>query len=121
MSIDYAVHLSHFYNEARGTRREKTTEAIHGVGLSVIGGAITTMGAGAPQFACVILFFRLNGCFIFLTSALSILFSFTMLLPLLFSFGPVGTQGSLAALCRRLCRCGRRGQPRPPRDPPVRV
>ena len=45
MSIDYAVHLSHFYNNAVGTRYEKTRDAIHGVGVSVIGGAITTMGA----------------------------------------------------------------------------
>ena len=68
---------------------------IVGVGLSIIGGAITTMGAGAPQFACVILFFRLNGTFIFLTSGLAIFFSFFMLIPLLMAMGPEGQQGEL--------------------------
>lgn len=95
MAIDYAVHLAHFYKHASGTRVERATSALHGVGLSIIGGAITTMGAGAPQFMCVILFFRLNGTFIFLTSGLALLFSFFMMIPLLMIAGPEGQQGEL--------------------------
>ena len=57
MSIDYAVHLSHFYNHATGTRYEKAQSAMHGVGVSVIGSAITTIGAGVPLFFCVVMFF----------------------------------------------------------------
>ena len=37
MSVDYAAHLTHFYNEAGGTRYEKAQGALHGVGLSVVG------------------------------------------------------------------------------------
>ena len=48
MSIDYSVHLAHFYNHASGTRYEKAREAMYGVGVSVLGGAITTIGAGIP-------------------------------------------------------------------------
>ena len=95
MAIDYAVHLAHFYKHASGTRVERATSALHGVGLSIIGGAITTMGAGAPQFMCAILFFRLNGTFIFLTSGLALLFSFFMLIPLLMAMGPEAQQGEL--------------------------
>jgi hypothetical protein len=104
MAIDYAVHLAHFYTHASGGRVRRTTSALHGVGLSILGGAATTMGAGAPQFACAILFFQLNGIFIFLTSGLSLFFSFSMLLPLLMMAGPEGDQGELAALWRRACR-----------------
>jgi hypothetical protein len=102
MAIDYAVHLAHFYNHADGSRKERATSALHGVGLSIIGGAVTTMGAGAPQFMCVILFFRLNGTFIFLTSGLSLAFSFGLLLPLLMAMGPEGSQGEVCELLRRV-------------------
>ena len=33
-----------FYNEMGGTRYEKAQGALHGVGVSVIGGAVTTGG-----------------------------------------------------------------------------
>ena len=95
MAIDYAVHLAHFYKHADGTRQERATSALHGVGLSIIGGAITTMGAGAPQYLCQILFFRLNGTFIFLTSGLALAFSFGLLIPLLMAMGPEKQQGEL--------------------------
>ena len=63
---------------------------------------MTTMGAGAPQFMCVILFFRLNGTFIFLTSGLSLAFSFGLLLPLLMAMGPERSQGEVCELLRRV-------------------
>lgn len=97
MAIDYAVHLAHFYQHADGTRQQRTTSALHGVGLSILGGAVTTMGAGAPQFLCQILFFRLNGTFIFLTSGFALAFSFGLLLPLLMAIGPEGQQGEICA------------------------
>ena len=40
---------THFYNVASGTRREKTASAITGVGISILGGAATTMGAGTAD------------------------------------------------------------------------
>ena len=35
MAVDYAVHFTHFYNEAQGNRYEKAQGALHGVGVSV--------------------------------------------------------------------------------------
>ena len=102
MSVDYAVHLSHFYNEASGTRYEKTQEALHGVGISVIGGAITTVVAATPLLACVFAFFKAEGIFIFTTSLSAILFSFILLVPLFMTIGPQGDQGDLQVLLR-LC------------------
>ena len=102
MSIDYAVHLSHFYNNAVGTRYEKTRDAIHGVGVSVIGGAITTVVAAAPLLFCVFSFFKAEGIFIFTTSLSAILFSFILLIPLFMTIGPQGEQGDLQVLLR-LC------------------
>ena len=48
MAVDYAVHFTHFYNEATGNRFEKAQGALHGVGISVVGGAVTTAGAALP-------------------------------------------------------------------------
>ena len=48
MAVDYAVHFTHFYNEADGNRFEKAQGALHGVGVSVVGGAVTTAGAALP-------------------------------------------------------------------------
>ena len=53
MSVDYAAHLVHFYNEMGGSRYEKVQGALHGVGVSVIGGAATTAGAAFPLFFTV--------------------------------------------------------------------
>ena len=102
MSVDYAVHLAHFYNEAPGTRYEKAQAALHGVGISVIGGAITTVVAATPLLACVFSFFKAEGIFIFTTSLSAILFSFILLIPLFMTIGPQGEQGDLQVLLR-LC------------------
>ena len=43
-----AALLVHFYNEMGGNQFEKVQGALHGVGVSVIGGAVTTAGAALP-------------------------------------------------------------------------
>merc|ERR1719240_21792 len=76
LAVDYDVHITHFYSVASGTRQEKVTEALCGVGVSIIGGALTTMGAGLPLFFCAMTFFKLCGWFIFYTSLVSLVMSF---------------------------------------------
>ena len=76
LAVDYDVHITHFYNIAQGSRKEKTIEAISGVGISILGGAATTMGAGLPLFFCAMTFFKLCGWFIFFTSLISLVSSF---------------------------------------------
>jgi len=95
MAIDYAVHLAHFYNEATGTRFDKAQEAMYGVGGSVLGGAITTIGAGVPLFFCVVMFFFVQGLFIFYTALCALFFAFFFLIPLLMIAGPEGRLGDL--------------------------
>ena len=76
LAVDYDVHITHFYNIAQGSRKEKTIEPINGVGISILGGAATTMGAGLPLFFCAMTFFKLCGWFIFFTSLISLVSSF---------------------------------------------
>ena len=58
------------------------------------------MGAGLPLFFCAMTFFKLCGWFIFATSAVSLLSSFGLLLPLLMILGPEGSQGDVAVWLR---------------------
>jgi len=122
MSIDYAVHLAHFFNEAVGTRYEKAREALHGVGVSVIGGAITTMGAGVPLLFCVVMFFNTQGNFVFFTALAAFGHSFLFLMPLFMICGPEGSQGDLTFLLR-LCGAGKKRAPKAERTAaePIRV
>jgi len=100
MAIDYAVHLAHFYNEAGGTRYEKAQAALHGVGVSVLGGAITTMGAGVPLFLCVVIFFWTLANFIFFVAFSAIILSFSFLVPIFMICGPQDEQGDLRFFLR---------------------
>uniref|UniRef100_A0A7S2CWY4 SSD domain-containing protein n=1 Tax=Haptolina brevifila TaxID=156173 RepID=A0A7S2CWY4_9EUKA len=95
MSIDYAVHLAHFYTHAAGSRYEKAQEALYGVGASVLGGAATTVGAGSTLLFCVAMFFYVQGLFILFTALCALLHSFAFLMPLFMIAGPVGQQGDL--------------------------
>ena len=84
MAVDYAVHFTHFYNEAQGNRYEKAQGALHGVGVSVVGGAVTTAGAAIPLiFAPNFEFFHMAGVFIFCVAFFGLIFSFLLLIPLL--------------------------------------
>lgn len=102
MSVDYAAHLTHFYNEAGGTRYEKSQGALHGVGLSVVGGALTTFCAAIPLLFTQIIFFKEMGFFILFTALFGLLFSFLLLMPLLMVLGPEGETGDVMALVRRI-------------------
>merc|ERR1719198_391236 len=105
LAVDYAVHVVHFYNEAAGSRYEKAADALHGVGISVVGGACTTAGAAIPLlFAKNFVFFQMAGCFIFFTAVWGLFFTFFMLTPILMVIGPQGEMGDIRAILR-CCPC----------------
>ncbi len=57
-SVDYVVHLGNHYVEAcYSDRRNRMREALKQIGISIFGGAITTLLAGIPLFFCILVFF----------------------------------------------------------------
>jgi len=102
LSIDYSVHVSHFYNEADGTRMEKAEASVVNIGVSVLGGAATTAFCGLPLFICVTSFLSRYGYFICFTSLVSIVYTFTLFVPLLMICGPQGDFGRVVLLDRLL-------------------
>jgi len=103
LAVDYSVHLVHFYNEAPGDRYEKTQHALHGVGISIVGGAVTTGGAAIPlMMAPNFVFFQMAGLFIFLTAVFGFFFTFFTLAPMLMVMGPTGEVGDLRAMYNKI-------------------
>merc|ERR1712093_848918 len=101
-SVDYGVHLGHAYNDSNGaTRYLKVNDALTNLGVSVIGGAVTTIGAGLTLFLCNFAFFQEFGAFLCVTSFSSLIYSFFFLMPLLMVIGPEGEMGQFTTLFKR--------------------
>ena len=74
-SVDYVVHLSHAYVQAKGNTAERLTAAFGEMGISVLNGMVTSVGASIPLFFCQLTFFRKFGTFLCLTIAFSWIFA----------------------------------------------
>lgn len=101
LAVDYVVHLADGYvRSQKHSRGDKVRETLGHVGISVLSGACTTIGASIFMLFARILFFFQFGIFIFCTIGLSIfyaLFFFTTVLALV---GPEGNTGSILPLVR---------------------
>merc|ERR1712003_224731 len=86
-SVDYVVHLAHAYKVASGSTQNRIQTAFGTMGISVLNGMITSVGASIPLFFCEIQFFLKFGTFLFLTIGFSWLFAN-------FGFMSVGTIGT---------------------------
>jgi predicted RND superfamily exporter protein len=74
-SVDYVVHLAHSYVQSRGNTAERITQAFGEMGISVLNGMVTSVGASIPLFFCQLQFFKKFGTFLCLTIAFSWLFA----------------------------------------------
>lgn len=61
-------------------------------------GAVSTLGASLPMFAAQIVFFQKFGYFVFMTIALSLVFSLGFFAAVLCNVGPLGKSGEVANL-----------------------
>jgi len=74
-SVDYVVHLAHAYETASGETSERLSEAFGDMGISVLNGMVTSVGASIPLFFCQLQFFAKFGTFLCLTITFSWLFA----------------------------------------------
>merc|ERR1711897_79859 len=75
MGVDYVVHLAHSYEQGDGDTESRIRKAFGEMGISVLNGMITSVGASIPLFFCEIQFFLKFGTFLFLTIGFSWLFA----------------------------------------------
>ncbi|KAJ1628185.1 hypothetical protein T492DRAFT_1019922 [Pavlovales sp. CCMP2436] len=105
-SVDYIVHYALSYTEApECTRVGRLTRALVDVGISVLSGAITTMGASAFLLATRVQFLFKFGVFMLGTVAFFILAANFLFASLMAILGPERDFGSLSASLRRARNC----------------
>eukprot|EP00462_Mataza_sp_D1_P024935 CAMPEP_0175132088 /NCGR_PEP_ID=MMETSP0087-20121206/6891_1 /TAXON_ID=136419 /ORGANISM="Unknown Unknown, Strain D1" /LENGTH=1082 /DNA_ID=CAMNT_0016414425 /DNA_START=38 /DNA_END=3287 /DNA_ORIENTATION=+ len=93
MSVDYSVHLVHAYNHSPlNSRYEKARSALTEMGVSVLGGAITTFGASFFLFFSAMSFFFQFGLFIGMVILCSCAWSMLFLMASLMVCGPSGNR-----------------------------
>merc|ERR1711998_309027 len=90
MSVDYALHMAHGYHSAHGSNRfEKVRDALTHLGISIIGGAVTTAGAAVFLFFCHMYLFIQLGTMMFMNTTLALYFSLFFMPALLMIAGPL--------------------------------
>ena len=103
LSVDYVVHLAEGYIELdEGNRLQRTKHTLGHVGISVISGACSTLGASVFMFAGKIIFFMQFGIFIFVTIGFSALYSLLFFSAVLTLIGPQGDYGSILPAFRKV-------------------
>lgn len=96
LAVDYAVHLADGYVRCeQGGRHERVRYMLGHVGVSVLAGAATTLGASAFMLGSKILFFFQFGIFIFCTIGFSIVYALIVFSVIIGIIGPQADKGSL--------------------------
>jgi len=95
-SVDYVVHLAHAYKEATGDTYHRLRTAFGSMGISVLNGMVTSVGASIPLFFCKVQFFEKFGTFLCLTIAFSWVFAN-------FAFMAVLAQGKIPIKKEKRC------------------
>merc|ERR1712176_1612782 len=111
LAVDYVVHVANAYMESKkGDRYSRVKHALTEMGGTVLGGAVTSLGASFFLLLCNFQFFAKFGVFMFLTIGLSFLFVFCFFIPVLLIVGPEEDCCNLRVIskCDRFCfcRCG---------------
>jgi multidrug efflux pump subunit AcrB len=102
LSVDYCVHLAEGYSRSVHKKRTgRVYDALEEVGISVLSGCCTTLGASSFLIFAQILFFTQFGAFMFATIGLSIFYSLGMFITLLGIIGPQNDIGSLWYFVRK--------------------
>jgi multidrug efflux pump subunit AcrB len=91
LAVDYVVHLAEGYSRSKATDRlGRVHSMLEEVGISVLSGACTTLGASMFMFFAEILFFTQFGIFMFSTIGFSILYALFLFTSALAIMGPQG-------------------------------
>merc|ERR1711968_263184 len=105
-AVDYIVHLCHIYAEAKNapgmphmTRGERVEEAVTVMGVTVLAGAVTTLGAGMFMYFCQMVFFTKMAFLMTATIVHSFMFALVYFMSILALAGPQGSTGDVSSVC----------------------
>jgi hypothetical protein len=98
-SVDYTVHLGHMYTHANELglqdRISKFEYASRKMVATIVGGAITTAGAGIFMFPCQLQFFVKMATLIVSTIIMSYIYALLFFMSVLYIAGPGGESGNI--------------------------
>ena len=105
LSVDYVVHLAEGYHlSAHKDRLGRVHDMLEHLGISVLSGALTTIGAAIPMMFAKIQFFLQFGTFLLSVIGFSLAFSLIFFTAVMGIIGPQEETGSLYPLCRFISR-----------------
>merc|ERR1719301_130602 len=88
-SVDYVVHLAHaFVHAEKNERSDKVQSALDEIGVSVLGGMLTSASAAAALMMCQLQFFHKFGVFLMLTVSISWIWANIGFMASMALFGP---------------------------------
>merc|ERR1712138_116449 len=88
-SVDYVVHLAHAYVHAeKKERSDKVRSALDEIGVSVLGGMLTSASAAVALMLCQLQFFHKFGVFLMLTVSMSWIWANVAFMASMALFGP---------------------------------
>lgn len=103
LAVDYVVHLAEGYHSSvKKDRNGKVQDMLEDVAISVVSGALTTLGASLFMLFAKILFFMQFGIFMFGTIGFSLFYALGLFSTILSIVGPVNEIGSIEPLIRFL-------------------
>ena len=106
LSVDYVVHMAEGYHiSAHKDRKGRVRDMLEHVGISIVSGACTTLGAAFFMFFAHMQFFLQFATMLFCTIGFSMVFTFGLFTALMVVVGPQGDTGSLMPLVYALSNC----------------
>merc|ERR1711904_754343 len=88
-SVDYVVHLAHSFVQAeKKDRLDKVRSALDEIGVSVLGGMLTSASAAVALMICQLQFFHKFGVFLMLTVSISWIWANVAFMASMALFGP---------------------------------
>lgn len=104
LSVDYVVHLANHYVECvNPDRHYRMKVALRDIGISIISGAFTTMGAGVFLAFGTVIVFNKFAILIISTICFSLVFSLLFFASLMHLCGPIGKNGDIIVLMQKCC------------------
>lgn len=95
-AVDYVVHLaSHYIHSKYKTRNERIKEALRELGISILSGSLTTIGATVTLYICTLVMFTKFATFVVATIFFSIIYSLGFFAALCQIMGPEDQFGNL--------------------------
>lgn len=96
-SVDYVVHLANHYVESvYKDKFRRMQDSLTGVGISIVSGAITTLGSSLPLFFALIVFFNKFAILMLSTILFSLYSAMVIFVSINLLIGPSGTCGDLS-------------------------